>query len=84
MKFSGFHSPVDTKTTGFESWKMFALFFLLLNVTHMTITQISILLTGFSSLNIMIFFWFLSQTASKGVSKTFLEKPYKINENVAK
>ena len=27
MKFSGSHSPVDTKTTGFESWKMFALFF---------------------------------------------------------
>ena len=61
--------------------------FLLLNVKHTTTTQISILLAGFSSLNIMIvFLWCLSQICKniQGGFKDFSSKIFKTNENVAK
>ena len=84
MRFSGPHSLVYTKTIGSESWKMFTLSFCfgMLNIRQSHKSP-SCLLVFRPYIYWLFFSGAKFVTVSKGVSKTFLKKSYKINENVA-
>ena len=88
MSFSGTHKSFDTETCETESWKMLGLLFVLPpRVSHATMAQISILLFGISTLNVSIVFFgtvVIYDVQTKVVSKKFIDKPSKIDEDVAK